>query len=199
MSSIEILRQLLTQLRTADTDLSIGEARFHRYQLNPCLTEDEVQAFERRSNVILPDDYRQFLLQVGNGGAGPGCGMLKFVWKDWGEAIAIGKSYENGTFPNQIPVYFLLEKEELTGGITLPLADYGCGMTAQLVVTGKRWGKVWFISAENDTLPFGQGLCNHLHAGSAEEFMMEVEEAFSFYEWYRDWLVNSLAELEVNV
>lgn len=37
------------------------------FDLNPCLSEQEIMAFEQEYQVILPGDYRLFLMQVGNG------------------------------------------------------------------------------------------------------------------------------------
>jgi len=48
----------------------------HQYRLNPVLDEQAILTFEKRHNVRLPEDYRAFLLHVGNGGAGPYCGVL---------------------------------------------------------------------------------------------------------------------------
>ncbi len=46
------------------------------YDLGPCLPETEVQAFEDQHQIRLPAEYRHFLLEVGNGGAGPLEGLL---------------------------------------------------------------------------------------------------------------------------
>lgn len=52
-------------------DLDIFGAERHGFELNPVLTEKEVQWFEKKYKIKLPLDYREFLLIVGNGGAGP--------------------------------------------------------------------------------------------------------------------------------
>jgi hypothetical protein len=48
--------------------LTIAEQGF---TMNPCLTEEEVARFEERHKVRLPEEYRLFLMTVGNGGKGP--------------------------------------------------------------------------------------------------------------------------------
>jgi hypothetical protein len=47
----------------------------HKGCLNPVLSEEEVVAFERQHRITLPKEYRTFLLEVGNGGLGPGYGL----------------------------------------------------------------------------------------------------------------------------
>ncbi|MDY3558533.1 SMI1/KNR4 family protein [Gemmata sp. JC673] len=44
-------------------------------RLNPPLRESEVVAFEEKHRITLPEEYRTFLLEVGNGGMGPGEGL----------------------------------------------------------------------------------------------------------------------------
>ena len=46
------------------------------FKLNPKLSKSEVVEFEQCARVHLPDDYRRFLTEVGNGGFGPGEGGL---------------------------------------------------------------------------------------------------------------------------
>jgi hypothetical protein len=47
----------------------------HRFESHPPLSGDEVVAAERQFGVVLPADYREFLLRVGAGGAGPDYGL----------------------------------------------------------------------------------------------------------------------------
>src|SRR3989339_333855 len=54
-----------------------------RLGLNPPLSEKEVSIFEKYLKIILPDDYKQFLCAVGNGGEGPYNGILPLDrWDD---------------------------------------------------------------------------------------------------------------------
>jgi hypothetical protein len=50
----------------------------HFYRLAPALSEEELLKLERRYGVRLPDDYRAYLMQIGNGGCGPGYGLQRF-------------------------------------------------------------------------------------------------------------------------
>src|SRR5947209_1602571 len=47
----------------------------HKGCVNPVLSEEELVAFERKHRITLPEEYRTFLLEVGNGGLGPGDGL----------------------------------------------------------------------------------------------------------------------------
>ena len=46
---------------------------------NPVLSEAEVVAFETAHRVTLPEGYRSFLLEIGNGGLGPGDGLVRLA------------------------------------------------------------------------------------------------------------------------
>lgn len=65
-----VLRRL-AELDRRDQRRRVFGAASHQYKLNPSLPVSVVQAFEGRYGVSLPEDYRLFITEVGNGGAGP--------------------------------------------------------------------------------------------------------------------------------
>jgi hypothetical protein len=67
------IRDALQRLRIAAPE-SFG-ANGHHFTLNPPLVETEVLAFERQHVITLPAAYRRFLIELGNGGAGPYYGV----------------------------------------------------------------------------------------------------------------------------
>jgi hypothetical protein len=66
----------LTRLRELDRDRTVFGAKTHEYRLGPPLTAGAVAALEKKWKVKLPPGLRAFYTQVGNGGAGPGYGLL---------------------------------------------------------------------------------------------------------------------------
>ncbi len=79
-------------LRTTKSALKVFGAKAHRFLLHPPLSEQTVRDFEVRHHITLPSDYRDFLILIGNGGAGPAYGLFKLDETDdgvghrtWGE------------------------------------------------------------------------------------------------------------------
>lgn len=147
--------------------------------LGPILTEPEVLVFEHRHGVSLPDGYRHFLLNVGNGGDGPpdsglvplGCGP-KSTYKPevsyWEELPDIRRPFPftkphswEGNGPS----------EEGTSMQTrygcLFLGEEGCGVDWLLVVTGPERGNVWLVCPT--------GIAPH-------------RPRLDFLDWYEGWL-----------
>ncbi len=82
--AVDRIESKLEKLRAKDKRLSVFGASAHRYVLHPPLAEKTVAAFERKWHITLPDDYRRFLVEVGNGGAGPAYGVFKLGEEDAG-------------------------------------------------------------------------------------------------------------------
>ena len=88
----ERILQIVIKLAAARSDPGL-ETRFgvekHQFRLRPPMPESQLLAFEREHNVVLPDDYRRFLLLAGDGGAGPFYGIEPLSdWDRWFEEEA---------------------------------------------------------------------------------------------------------------
>ncbi|MBN9392978.1 MAG: SMI1/KNR4 family protein [Chloroflexi bacterium] len=129
----------------------------HQLAMNPPLPLDKLLEFEQTYQLKLPEGYRRFLLEVGNGGAGPYYGILPLEY--WAEAFS-PSWIENSRFDkmghllgecdahphpgkdygvNEEDDYFL---EWFKGTITL--CDQGCNYHSLLVVRGKEQGRVCY-------------------------------------------------------
>ena len=84
---IEELRKGLEAARIADAGRKVFGAEKHQYRWNPPALPSEVEELEKTLGVSLPEEYRGFLLQAGNGGAGPAYGLFSVQeipgWMDW--------------------------------------------------------------------------------------------------------------------
>src|SRR5262245_48952774 len=90
----DILIQDLKRVWANGSSFGIFGEDSHRYELHKPLLEEEVLGFEGEHGVRLPDDYRQFLTRVGNGGAGPYYGLFRlgemddgFDYGPWGDFV----------------------------------------------------------------------------------------------------------------
>lgn len=176
---VEVVEHLDFMRRT-DPGLTRFGAAAHRYSLNPPLAESEVTAFEARYGLSLPEDYRDFLLEVGDGGAGPFYGLYRLDRSDLGprddEDLLPG--FLAGSFPHDRSWnsdYDSPEGEEeyfdpahIRG--SLNLSHQGCGYMVRLVLNGPQRGTLWEDGRCSDMgiTPFAPG----------------------FAAWYRQWLRN---------
>ena len=160
----------LNRVRTSKRKPDVTGEQGHAYRLNPPLSEVEVVQFERQHNVILPDDYRQFLTHAGNGGAGPFYGLFKlgemddgFAFGPWGEFVGdLSKPFPrikewNDLSCNPNPDTCaedeydrLLESFEarywgdtqLVNG-AIPICHLGCALRHWLIITGPERNNIW--------------------------------------------------------
>lgn len=150
---------------------------FHQLHLNHCLTPKEVMQFENTFAITLPEDFKHFLLEIGNGGDGPpfyGMNRLTdmissnsaipfrpdlpfpltqaWVWES--------ETKEWWKDPSQI-----VQRVHCHGQLTV--GTEGCGEYWSLIVSGDQYGYMWNIS------DVGAG-----------PFVPEQ----SFTDWYELWL-----------
>ncbi len=124
------------------------------------LTEVGVEAIERHLDCDLPEDLRRFLARVGNGGPGPGLGLMPLGERTWAEVP-----------PRTLP----------DGARAIPLARYDDDTLALLVVEGFFEGTVWIEDRQRhgELLPFA---CrNDLHAQGRRR---PIRRHCGFLEWW---------------
>lgn len=61
MINILLLKYKLNQLASLDKNLTIFASQSHQYKLNPCIPQVNIQVFEKKYKITLPEDYRNFL------------------------------------------------------------------------------------------------------------------------------------------
>jgi len=149
-------------------------------KMNPVLNEYEIELFEKEQGISLPNDYRDFLFKIGNGGEGPPeYGLLKlgeirahhvpdYLIEGYGDRL-------RQPFP--LTEYWVWDDEEDLPGIEerinatemgcLALGHDGCGMFWLLIVTGDSRGQIWQTT--------GVGI-------------LPCAPRLSFTEWYLKWL-----------
>ena len=153
----------------------------HKFTLGTPLSESAVAEFEERHEIALPPEYRLFVTELGDGGAGPGYRLSRL-----GEACGTGcraghlvrpspylpgprylddweRRYEDPPGPNRM---------FLPG--TLRIAHHGCSVVTQLVVTGPARGRLLNLDYEGPAGPY-------------------VVEDTDFLAWYERWLDEVLA------
>jgi SMI1/KNR4 family protein SUKH-1 len=208
----DFIREAIAALRRQDRELTYFGASRHRYRFNAPLAEREVAAFEQRYAIRLPEDYRGFLTNVGNGGAGPSSGLFKLGEMDglradepWHEGAFIGTLRQPWphrsawNLPKEdLDVPADLAPEALDAAMDLcerkywseavvagafPICHHGCALRDWLVVTGPEAGHVW-----HDSRADSRGLRPCEGADGRRQ---------TFMDWYLDWLNGALLELGV--
>ena len=123
------LRKQLKQAGKADSDFSRFGADSHKYQLKPPASEERIAAFETHFDISLPEGYRNFLLWMGNGGAGPFYGLYSLEASE----------------PCQLCDY--------SSGAVLPLGTQGCTLMTGLILDGADRGRVIYYDEDQCGTP----------------------------------------------
>lgn len=203
-------------LREADRNLAVFGANGHQHKLRPRLDEAKVVEFERRYSLRLPDEYRQFLTQVGNGGAGPYYGIhgldelyetKEDYWNDLSKPFpyrhqwagppdllkAINEAEDGSCDQDRrgelIDEYWRLASRD--GSINI--CEFGCNLRFLLIVNGPELGRIWF-DATPDLAGYSPVALNH--SAPVERYAKwciidkdtAAETRVGFAEWYDCWL-----------
>jgi hypothetical protein len=154
----------------------------HCFEMNLPIPASDLEEFESHHKVVLPPGYREFLLEIGNGGAGPYWGLLSLEF--W-HRIACD-------LPEQLPADYLARSCPLRPGIfaedwlqelgcsweeryqgSIALCHQGDGYYGILVVSGDYRGRIFYIDMD----------------GGSPYCLRDTD----FLSWYDRWLDESLS------
>lgn len=188
------IRRKLTELASLDPDLHEWGAEKHGYRLNATATREQVERYEKKHRIRLPEPYVIFLLNVGNGGAGPGMGLYTFDESfsrfeekcRWHESRNHAAPRLDLRFPTNSQLARALRSIQIERPIdwrelakmpkisfhgpddgVLEIADHSC-CREYLVITGEQRGKVW-------------------NQGDSGEWLPDRKDD-DFLDWYLTWL-----------
>ncbi|QCX78884.1 SMI1 / KNR4 family protein [Streptomyces sp. YIM 121038] len=173
----------------------------HGFRLEPVLSEPEVRAVEHHLGVELPGEYRDFLRQVGAGGAGPDYGLFAqrppgsddepdsgacaLPFRPEGTDELAGHEADQPCADDYADEEALSRDyaawearydvlhDSLTDG-TLHLGHQGCGYYTLLAVTGPERGTLW-----DDVRAVGEGV---------QPVTRQDKPRVTFAQWYLSWL-----------
>lgn len=210
MKPITEIKHKLQELKRIDSAFEIFGASAHQYQFNARLSEKEIKQFEEKYGVELPQDYKTFLTELSNDGAGPYYGIHplqsdlgkfnpenkfellrynfphKTAW-NWSAPIFDKFDELRESEKEQVADFFdelyweSYCKYELTQGC-IYIAEYGCALRFLLVVSGAEKGNIWF-----DQRADRKGITPVLD---------EQGNRLDFSDWYLTWLDKSLREIK---
>lgn len=111
----------------------------HEYRFNKPLTADRVAEFETQNGIRLPEDYREFIQTVGDGGAGPHYGI---------KSLADSSEYSRLSVPFPWSAELTLSSDEdrelwETYPGALVVSERGCAYCDVLIVNGDAHGRIW--------------------------------------------------------
>ncbi|HZV00708.1 MAG TPA: SMI1/KNR4 family protein [Planctomycetota bacterium] len=168
-----------------------------KLQLHPVLSAEKLASWEDAAEIRLPDEYRSFLLELGNGGAGPPpTGVwpldepydflygwtrsppvlealrrpfpLKKAWI-WGE-----KEFARSRAADR---EWIITTRQLRDGLLYLGSQAKKTIYWVLVVTGPARGQVWFQAPFLETAEPGEDRCGRYQPVAPD-----------FLSWYADWL-----------
>ncbi len=196
------IKEKLDRLKKLDRSLHAFGAEKHKYKLNKIKSERELTNFEKEHKITLPTGYREFIKQIGNGGAGPYFGLepiengiyadldyknadhLNDLSKPFPHTQHWNLDFGEVTSENEDEYFRKKDKEyfqnKWTNGI-LRVSNFGCGVSLNLVVNGKEYGNMWVDDRCND-----QGIYPNPY--------FDTEGRVTFLNWYELWLDKELKE-----
>jgi hypothetical protein len=194
---IKSIAKKLRVLKNADKDFAIFGAAHHQYESGITISQSELIDFEKAHNIILPYDFRTFVLAFGHGGCGPFYGLLSL---QKGVLELPQNTQQSAINKLSAPFRFdtLWNVENIEGDSDFQQDEYddvkwcdgmlricheGCGYFINLVVTGEQRGNLWLDGRVSE-------------AGIFPIDYYGTGKPVKFLDWYLVWLDASIKKLQ---
>jgi hypothetical protein len=208
------IRSTLQQLRGTPSAASVFGASAHEFVLAPPLSATDVEAFERRHAIALPDDYRWFITEIGDGGAGPFYGTFPVGHMDGVTRTNEPWSEDNGfvgilsrPFPlseswndvTGMPEDELAEQDEASYERLMDAFDARYWRTAMIdgAIPICHLGcalRIWLVVSGPERGFLWRD--NRAEYGGLLPLQRSTGSRLTFLTWYESWLTRSIAEAQ---
>lgn len=200
---IERIKSKFDQLKQLDRNFEVFGSKKHKYVFNRIKSEKELTEFEKNNGIKLPKEYKEFLMRIGNGGAGPYYGLepienglfADLDYKDKKDLNDLSQPFPHTSHWNldfgevtdeNEDEYFKQKDEEYyqnkwANGL-LRVSNFGCGVSMNLVVNGEEYGNLWVDDRCNE-----QGIYPNPY--------IENGDRITFLDWYENWIDTELKKL----
>lgn len=184
------IKEKILLAKEKDSRFDVFGSTKHKYEWNAPISSEEVQDFENRNNITLPEGFKLFITEIGNGGAGPYYGIYKVATsshdgylskpcklhpnlsnEEWGHLT----SFEDDD--NLTDEQYDSHYDALFQGM-LRIGTQGCTYDMMLVVSGEYKGRVVYID------------------GDLQKPFFTYEN--NFLDWYERWLDEIIQGYEID-
>jgi hypothetical protein len=206
------IKEKIEQLKQLDKGYRVFGSQKHRYKINPTIPLDKIRQFEATHKITLPNDYIEFLTEIGNGGVGPFYGLEPIEsalfddldykrpeallnpsrpflhtepwnWK-FQQTVDEDKSEDDYEDERMKFEKKYFDKEQMNG--VLAICNYGCAVSLNLVVNGQEHGNIWTDDRGSDN-------------GIYPSHELGNKDKITFLNWYELWLDNSIKEIKAGL
>lgn len=188
MEKIPVVKEKVYILKEIDKNCEVPGSFIHEYELRECLKEDKIKMYEERFNIVFPEDYKNYLMFISDGGAGPGTGISGIGLLDLNNKAGVYTHIEAFKFtskwdlPENSTPLTEEERKELVDGTIFITRDLESARYL-LVVNGEEKGNMWIDKTEMD-------------GGLEPVKSADGKARVTFLEWFEEWLDESIRSLK---
>ncbi len=185
-AQLHAIKRKLELVKAQDTEFTEFGSSSHEYQMDPVLSQAELEQWQREHGLVLPEPFAQFLLEIGNGGAGPYYGIYSLEEAtSYTEPLALSlPAILRPRMPraewNQLIAPLIWDEDisdeqyeqtssQILGGM-LCIGTQGCDYDMYLVLDGEYRGRIVYTNDFYEDAPFF--------------FVYDL----TFLDWYERWL-----------